>query len=169
MLSMPSLHALRAFEAAARLHSFARASEELHLSPSAISHQVRGLEQHFGLALFAREKRQVILTPEGERLFVVLAQGFSLIRGICAELSPSEQTQDLAVHCTPSFATKWLGPRLPSLISQHPDINIRLTSSADPFDLMRNERIDIAITYAEPPSTPGVITQSLGLEEFVAL
>ena len=165
----PSLHALRAFESAARLGSFARASEELHLSPSAISHQVRALEQHFGRGLFLRANRQVTLTPDGERLFVVLSQAFSSIHGICAELSPPEQTQGLSVHCTPSFAAKWLGPRLPSFIAKHPDINIRLSSNAEPFDLLRHESIDIVIAYGRAPQGPGLTVQSLGQEELVAL
>ncbi|MBL7229464.1 MAG: LysR family transcriptional regulator [Pseudomonas sp.] len=169
MQHIPSLHALRAFEAAARLRSFARASEELHLTPSAVSHQVRSLEQHFGSPLFARANRQVSLTPDGERLFVVLAQAFGLIYKICSDLSPPAETQDLAVHCTPSLATKWLGPRLPSFIAQNPTINIRLSSNADPIDLLRNESIDIAIAYAIPPSNPGITVLSLGQEEFSAL
>ena len=169
MSRSPSLHALRAFEAAARVSSFARASEELHLSPSAVSHQVRALEQHFGRPLFVRANRQVSLTPDGERLFVVLTQAFSSIHGICAELSPPEQAQGLSVHCTPSFAAKWLGPRLPSFIAQHPEIHIRLSSNAEPFDLMRHEGIDIAIAYGTAPHRPGLTTQSLGQEELVAL
>lgn len=169
MQRIPSLHALRAFEAAARLSSFVRASEELHLTPSAVSHQVRSLEQHFGRALFARANRQVSLTPDGEQLFVVLTQAFGLIYKICGDLSPPAETQDLAVHCTPSLATKWLGPRLPSFIAQNPGINIRLSSNADPIDLMRNEAIDIAIAYAKAPSGPGITVLSLGEEEFTAL
>ena len=82
MQRTPSLHALRAFEAAARLGSFARASEELHLTPSAISHQVRALETHFGRALFLRASRQVILTPDGERLLAALSQAFSIIHTV---------------------------------------------------------------------------------------
>ena len=127
MQRTPSLHALRAFEAAARLGSFARASEELHLTPSAISHQVRALERHFGRALFVRASRQVILTTDGERLLAALSQAFNTIHAVCAELSPPARKQDLSVHCTPSFAGKWLGPRLPSFLTQHLSVNIRLS------------------------------------------
>ena len=104
MQRIPSLHALRAFEAAARLGSFARASEELHLTPSAISHQVRALEQHLARALFMRANRQVILTPDGERLLAGLSPAFGIIQVVCAELSPRSQSHDLSVHCAPSFA-----------------------------------------------------------------
>lgn len=169
MLRTPSLHALRAFEAAARLGSFARASEELHLTPSAISHQVRALEQHFGKPLFTRATRQVILTPEGVRLLAALSQAFSIIHAACADLSPRPRAENLSVHCTPSFAAKWLGPRLPGFIAQNPDINIRLSSSADRVDLNRHDATDVVIAYGTAPNDPGITTQALGQEEIAAL
>ncbi len=174
MQRIPSLHALRAFEAAARLGSFARASEELHLTPSAISHQVRALEQHLARALFMRTKRQVILTPDGERLLAGLSHAFGTIQEVCAELSPRSQTHDLSVHCAPSFAAKWLGPRLPCFIMEQPSINIRLSTSAEHPDLMRpdlmhNEQIDVAIAYGTAPKLRGITVRSLGPEEICAL
>lgn len=169
MQRTPSLHALRAFEAAARLGSFARASKELHLTPSAISHQVRALEQHFARPLFMRANRQVILTPDGERLLAGLSQAFGTIQDVCAELSPRPRSQDLSVHCTPSFAAKWLGPRLPRFMVEHANINLRLSSSADLPDLMRHEEIDVAIAYGSAPKVRGVATRSLGQEEIAAL
>jgi len=169
LLRTPSLHALRAFEAAARLGSFARASEELHLTPSAISHQVRALEQHFGKALFIRATRQVILTPEGVRLLAALSQAFAIIQSACADLSPRPRAENLSVHCSPSFAAKWLGPRLPGFIAQNPDIHIRLSSSADRVDLNRHEDIDVIIAYGTASNSPGVTTQALGQEEIAAL
>ena len=165
----PSLHALRAFEAAARLGGFARASEELHLTPSAISHQVRALEKHFGRALFVRANRQVILTPNGERLLAALSQAFSIIHAVCTELSPHARKQDLRVHCTPSFAAKWLGPRLPGFMTQHPGINIRLSSNAEPLDLLRHEQIDVVVAYGTVRKSSGLTTRSLGPEEIAAL
>ena len=169
MQRTPSLHALRAFEAAARLGGFARASEELHLTPSAISHQVRALETHFGRALFVRASRQVILTPEGERLLAALSQAFGTIQAVCAELSPPARKQDLSVHCTPSFAAKWLGPRLPSFMTQHPGINIRLSTNAEPLDLLRHEQIDVVIAYGSVRKSSAVTARSLGHEEIAAL
>ena len=169
MQRIPSLHALRAFEAAARLGSFARASAELHLTPSAISHQVRALEQHLARALFMRAKRQVILTPDGERLLAGLSHAFGTIRDVCAELSPRLQTTDLSVHCAPSFAAKWLGPRLPRFMMEQPSINIRLSTSAEHPDLMHNEQLDVAIAYGTAPKLRGITVQSLGREEIAAL
>ena len=168
MRQIPSFPALRAFEAAARLGSFARASEELHLTPSAVSHQVRALERILGRALFRRANRRAILTADGERLCAGLARAFDSIEALCAELSPPSPSS-LAVHCTPSFAAKWLGPRLPSFVAAHPGIGIRLSSGAEPVDLARHEEIDILIAYGSPPTGPGLTIEALGREEIAAL
>src|SRR5262245_51071161 len=90
---LPSLHALRTFEAAARLQSFLLASAELHLTPSAVSHQVRGLETYFGRKLFVRRNRQVELTAEGQRLLTQLSGAFDIIESACGDLSPLPQKQ----------------------------------------------------------------------------
>ncbi|MCB4806163.1 DNA-binding transcriptional LysR family regulator [Methylobacterium brachiatum] len=168
MRRIPSFHALRAFEAAARLGSFARASEELHLTPSAVSHQIRALERWFGRGLFRRANRQATLTSDGQRLLAGLSNAFDTIEAVCAELSPPPPSS-LAVHCTPSFAAKWLGPRLPAFVETHPGIAIRLSTSADPVDLGRHEEIDILIAYGRPPRGPGLTVVSLGPEEIAAL
>jgi LysR family transcriptional regulator, glycine cleavage system transcriptional activator len=169
VLRTPSLHALRAFEAAARLGSFARASKDLRLTPSAISHQIRALETHFGRPLFVRAGRQVILTTDGERLLAALSQAFNIINSACAELSPPASKQDLRVHCTPSFAAKWLGPRLPNFLAQNPGINIRMSSNAEPIDLLQQDQIDIVIAYGAVRKSSGLTVQSLGPEEIAAL
>lgn len=166
---IPSLHALRAFEAAARLGSFARASDELRLTPSAISHQVRALEKHFGRALFVRAGRQVILTTDGERLLAALSQAFGIIHAACVEMSPPFRRQDLHVHCTPSFAAKWLGPRLPHFLTQNPGINICISSSAEPLDLLRQDQIDIVVAFGSARKEQGLTVRPLGLEEVTAL
>ncbi len=168
MRRIPSFSALRAFEAAARLGSFARASEELHLTPSAVSHQIRALERWFGRALFRRANRQATLTADGQRLLAGLTGAFDAIETVCADLSPPPPSS-LAVHCTPSFAAKWLGPRLPAFVETHPGIAIHLSTSADPVDLGRHEEIDILIAYGRPPRGPGLAVESLGPEEIAAL
>lgn len=168
MRRIPSFPALRAFESAARLGSFARASAELHLTPSAVSHQIRALERWFGRALFRRANRQATLTSDGQRLLAGLSSAFDAIEAVCAELSPPPPSS-LAVHCTPSFAAKWLGPRLPAFVETHPGIAIRLSTSADPVDLGRHEEIDILIAYGRPPRGAGLTVESLGPEEIAAL
>lgn len=169
MKRIPSLHSLRAFEAAARLGSFARAGDELHLTPSAISHQIRSLEDHFKKPMFVRAYRQVILTPEGERLLVALSEAFGTIRQACNELMPNDGKENLAVHCTPSFAAKWLSPRLPNFMFREPNIKIRMSSSADAPDLLHHREIDVAITYGARPQAMGITASSLGSEEVIAL
>ena len=120
MRRLPSFFSLRAFEAAARLGGFTQAGEALHLTPSAISHQVRALETWFGRALFTRSVRKVTLTADGQRLLEQLSQAFDQIEDACAQLRPPEAGSELAVHCSPSFAAKWLGPRLPQFMAAHP-------------------------------------------------
>ncbi|MBE7246705.1 MAG: LysR family transcriptional regulator [Actinomycetospora chiangmaiensis] len=172
MRRIPSFPALRAFESAARLGSFARASAELHLTPSAVSHQIRALERWFERPLFRRANRQATLTADGARLLAGLTGAFDAIEAVCAELSPpppAALAAALAVHCTPSFAAKWLGPRLPAFVEAHPGIAIRLSTSADPVDLGRHGEIDILIAYGRPPRGPGLTVESLGPEEIAAL
>lgn len=170
MRQIPSLHGLRAFEAAARLGSFLFASEELHLTPSAISHQIRALEKHFGRPLFIRHNRQVELTLEGQRLFTAVTGAFDSIEAACAEFAPrSAKSQRLSLHCAPSFASKWLSPRLTTFMRSHPAINIRVTASADPVDFARQEELDLAIAYGKPPAARGVSTEPLGVELIAAL
>ena len=170
MRQIPSLHGLRTFESAARLASFLFASEELHLTPSAISHQIRALEKHFGRPLFIRHNRQVELTLEGQRLFTAITGAFDAIEAACAEFAPrSAKSQRLSLHCAPSFASKWLGPRLTAFMRGHPAISIRVTASADPVDFARQEDLDLAIAYGKPPGAPGVSAEPLGLELIAAL
>ncbi len=170
MRQIPNLHGLRAFESAARLGSFLFASEELFLTPSAISHQIRSLEKHFGRPLFIRHNRQVELTLEGQRLFTEITGAFDAIEAACAEFAPrSAKSQRLSLHCAPSFASKWLSPRLTAFMRGHPAINIRVTASADPVDFVRQEELDLAIAYGKPPAARGVSVEPLGIELIAAL
>jgi DNA-binding transcriptional LysR family regulator len=166
---LPSFHALRAFEAAARLGSFVRASEELHLTASAISHQMRGLEAYFGRDLFEAGSRAKILTADGARLAAGLVHAFDAIETACAEVTPRASTSTLTVHCGPSFAAKWLGPRLSRFMERHPSISIRMSSGAGTYDLIRNEATDVAIVYGDAPPGPGVSVDPLGEEDVTAL
>lgn len=169
MRNLPPLARLRTFEAAARLQSFALAAQELHLTASAISHQMRDLEQHFGRALFERRHRQVRTTQEGRRLFDGLSRLFDALEATCAEVQLPTQDEVLSVHCSPSLALKWLGPRLPQFVAQHPGINIRLTTGAEPVDLALMRDIDVALSYGEPKPRPGVTVISLGEERIAPL
>jgi len=169
MRKMPNYVLLRAFEAAARLESFTLAAKELHLTQSAISHQIRELEDYFGKSLFLRKNRKVEPTAEGRRLLDSLSRVFDVIEAACNEVTLAPSSQVLALHCSPSFAAKWLSPRLPEFIKDNPDITIRLTSGAEPIDLLRNQEIDIAISYQFSHEGPGITSLSLGEEKIVPL
>ena len=169
MRRIPNFSLLRAFETAARLESFTLAAAELHLTQSAISHQVRGLEDYFGRPLFIRRNRRVELTLEGKRLLESLSRVFDTLQAACNEVALAPQAEVLAVHSAPSFAAKWLGPRLPGFNHSHPDITIRLTSGAEPLDLTREREIDVAISYGAVMQRAGMLTIALGTERIVPL
>jgi DNA-binding transcriptional LysR family regulator len=169
MRKMPNYVLLRAFEAAARLESFTLAAKELHLTQSAISHQIKELEEYFGKPLFFRKNRKVEPTSEGRRLLDSLSRIFDVIEAACNEVTLAPNSQVLALHCSPSFAAKWLSPRLPEFIKANPDITIRMTSGAEPIDLLRNQEIDIAISYQFTHTGPGITSVSLGEEKIIPM
>src|ERR1700730_14584530 len=113
---LPPLHALRAFEAAARHLSFARAAAELNLTPSAISHQIRHLEESLGRRLFERRPRSLELTPLGKVYFPLVRNAFEQLAQATALIGGAgpERSNVLTISCMPSFAMVWLIPRLPS-------------------------------------------------------
>jgi DNA-binding transcriptional LysR family regulator len=170
MRRIPPLARLRTFEVAARLQSFALAARELNLTASAVSHQIRDLERHFGRALFERSHRRVQTTPEGRRLYESLARVFDALEAACAEVALPQQDQVLAVHCAPSLAIKWLGPHLPAFLAAHPAVNVRLTTGADAVDLGVVREVDVVLAYnVPPPARPGVAVTPLGAERIAPL
>lgn len=144
-MSLPSLAALRAFDAAARLGSFKAAADALNVSATAISHHIRGLEAQTGVVLFLRGTRQVSLTDEGRQLSEATDFAFSRIEATLDVLCVAENT--LTISTTPAFASLWLAPRIQSFEEQHPSIHIRTVSSTGVVDLQRDRTIDIAIRY----------------------
>ena len=169
MRRIPNFVLLRAFEAAARLESFTLAAHELHLTPSAISHQVRELEDYFGRPLFVRRNRRVDVTAEGRRLFQSLTRVLDSMEAACSEVTLAPREQVLALHCAPSFAVKWLGPRLPDFLQAHPDVTIRLSTGAEPIDLTQVREIDVAISYAYAQERSGLDVTPLGAERIVPM
>ena len=149
-VSLPSLSALRAFEAAARLGSFKAAAEALHLSPTAVSHHIRGLEAQLGVSLFVRRTRAIAATEAGLQLSQAATRAFSELETAVATLRDRE-TQ-LTVSATPAFATLWLAPRIDAFEKRYPDLRIRLLSSTEPVDMTRERDVDIAIRYS--PALP---------------
>ncbi|WP_426339070.1 LysR substrate-binding domain-containing protein [Pseudoduganella sp. S-14] len=131
---LPSLSALRSFEAAARLQSFKLAAEELSVSATSISHQVRALEEALNVRLFLRKTRAVELTPEGRTLMQAAGSGFDAIAAGVERLR-REQRRTVTLSTTPSFAARWLVPRLASFNAAHPGIALNVLASNKPVDL----------------------------------
>ena len=143
---LPPLAALRAFEAAARHLSFRHAAAELSLTPTAISHQVRQLEDRLGVSLFVRGTRRVDLTPAGQSLFPALRDGFDGIARAVQAVQPSAGPRVLVLSTTMAFASRWLLPRLARFSNAHPDIALHLHTSDEPVDL-HGDTARIAIRY----------------------
>jgi DNA-binding transcriptional LysR family regulator len=144
-MRFPSASALRVFDAAARLGSFKAAAEELGVSPTAVSHQIRSLEEQLSLALFVRRTRRVELTEAGTRLAAATSVAFQQITDALEDLTQSERT--LTVSTVPAFAALWLAPRLGAFEALNPDIRVRVETSAELVDLTRDRRVDLAIRY----------------------
>lgn len=169
MRRIPNFVLLRAFEAAARLESFTLASQELNLTQSAISHQVKELEAFFDKKLFIRRNRRVEPTSEGRRLLEDLSRVFDVIEAACNEVGLAPESQVLALHCAPSFAINWLGPRLPTFVKKHPNITIRITTDSEPVDLIQARELDFGISYGPPHKRSGVLATALGAERIAPL
>lgn len=146
MAHLPSLSALRAFEAAARHLSFTRAAEELHVTQAAISHQVKALEDELGCTLFLRLSRRVALTEEGRLLAAAATEAFTRIESGLEAVGRAGQSGVVNVSVSPSFAVKWLVPRLDRFRRQHPDIDVRISANDRMVDPVR-EKVDLCIRY----------------------
>jgi len=140
---LPPLNALRCFEKAARLESFAKAADELHLTHSAVSRQIKNLEEQLGVALFERRNRRVYVTEPGRRLLAATANAFHLIRDACEEIRLKVPTP-LVLSCEPTLTQRWLIPRLPRLSECHPDLLVHVVAAGGPVQFDR-DRIDIAV------------------------
>lgn len=143
---LPPLKALRAFEAAARHGSVSQAAQELHVTQSAVSQQVRVLERHVGLPLFRRVGGQIELTPEGRDFFPPLRDALDSIDAAAARLAAGRTAGVLTVSLLPTFAMRWLIPRLGRFQQRYPEIEVRLVTTARLADLRRAD-IDAAIRY----------------------
>jgi DNA-binding transcriptional LysR family regulator len=145
--SLP-LTALRAFESASRLLSFKAAAEELSVTPTAISHQIRALEDWLGVALFERLPRQVRLTEGGERLFRSLHGALLEVAQSVDTLRPQRSGSSLTLSTTAAFAALWLVPRLGRFYAQHPNINVRLDTHCEVIDLHQDASVDLVLRYS---------------------
>ena len=133
------LNALRVFEAVATRLSFAEAAEALHVTPAAVSMQVRTLEEYLQVPLFRRSGRKVALTPEGEQLLPGIRRGLDELEAALNELRKDRKGGQLNISMLASFLQKWLLPRLPDLRDRHPDVELRVHTSRESVDFSRSD------------------------------
>lgn len=143
---LPSLNGLRAFEAAARHLSFTLAASELNVTQTAISHQIRRLEEELGIRLFVRQNRALALTPEARDYLPGVRAAFNDLRLATDRLLRKDDDKVLTVSTLASLAAKWLLPRLTDFQEQHPGIDVRITTSTSLVDFQR-DNVDAAIRY----------------------
>ena len=143
---IPPLNALKAFEAAARRLNITRAAEELSVTPGAISQQIRILEQHAGAPLFHREGRQIALTELGAELYPLLHDGFDYLKRAGDLLYRPNRRHTLAISVPPSFAAKWLAPRIARFSAAHPEIEVWMSADMRLADV-GGGRVDVAVRY----------------------
>lgn len=165
--TLPPLNALRAFEAVARHLSFTKAAAELHVTPAALSHQLRTLEDHLGVALFHRRARSISLTLSGRQLYPGVQGGFDQIRAAVERLSSRETNRILVVSAGPGFTAKWLAPRLYRFVEAHPDIDTRISAGSLPIDFATAD-VDIAIRVSNGEH-PGLHVERLMEERILPL
>lgn len=155
----PSLGSLRAFEAVARNLSFTRAAEELHVTPGAVSQQIRTLEDLLGETLFVRTRRSVALTNAAIRMLPEIQAGLESLSRAVSKISAPKRAGSLTISVTPSFASKWLMPRLADFTDKNPDVDIRILATVALVDLER-DNVDLAIRLGHGPY-PNVRTEPL--------
>lgn len=156
---LPPITALRCFEAAARLESFSRAADALHLTHGAVSRAVRLIEDDLGAALFERRSRRVFLTEPGRRLAQAVRDGFGMIGRVAQEIRDQDAAGPITLSCEPTLLMRWLIPRLPSFHVAHPDIAIHLVAAGGPVRL--GSGIDVAIRRSDFPLPPDLRAEVL--------
>lgn len=171
---LPPLNALRAFEAVARNRSFRKAADELFVTPAAVTHQVKQLEEQLGIPLFERRSRGIELTPAAAAALPRFRQAFELMAQGVSELRGYGKVPSLVVRSTPTFMSRWIMPRIPNFLSAYPTVELRLLASdrmisASPWQMQpeRGERgvpPDIEIQLSSAPPSGDVVDRLLTVE-----
>ena len=156
---LPPLTALRAFEAAARHMSFAQAAAELHVTPAALSFQIKSLEEHLGALVFHRLNRKVELTDVGHTLVSGVAEGFEALQSAWSTALRRLDQGHLTVTAGPAFMAAWLAPRMSKFVTAHPELELRLAASLKLLNFQR-DGIDLAIRFG-PVSDQGYFSEIL--------
>lgn len=146
MLRLPPLNTLRSFEAAARTGSFVQAAQELAVTSSAVSHQIKGLENYLGVSLFDRVKRHAQLTPSGEKYLTSIKHALREIAEATEQLKSSVETDTITISMTPHFLTRWMMPRLGKFQDLYPEIELQINASMGLIDFDKSST-DMAIYF----------------------
>ena len=154
---------LQGFEAAARTLSFTKAAEELFITQSAVSRQIKALEDSLGLKLFERRPRSLTLTESGQALYRIATDVLDRLQGAIDQLRAETHARQLSITTTTGFASLWLIPRLRRFTKLHPDIDVRISATTDALNLERS-LIDLAIRYSRPETVPDGAVRLFGEE-----
>ncbi len=149
---LPPLNALRAFETAARHLNFSRAADELSVTPGAVSQQIQNLEDYVGASLFRRTPRGLLLTDAAQAALPALREAFDRLSEAASLLTAAVDGRRLTLTAAPSFAAKWLMPRLGRFEEAHPQVDVWLSADMDLVDFATGE-VDVAIRYGAGPYT----------------
>lgn len=160
---LPPLNALRAFEAAGRHLSFTRAASELNVTPAAVSHQIKVLEDYLGVQLFQRRPQGLLLTPAAQQALPAMIDHFSGLAAAVSTLRRAERERPLTVSVEPTFAAKWLVPRIERFKGRHPGIEVRIDATADLADF-RTGDVDVGIRHGHG-DYPGLYVEQLPHQE----
>jgi LysR family glycine cleavage system transcriptional activator len=156
---LPPLNSLKSFEAAGRLLSFTGAARELNVTQAAISHQIKVIEEYLGVSLFERYPRRLALTEQGKSLLPEVTEAFDRVSTAIGALNREQHSNMISVRLAPSFAAKWLSPRLKYFWLQYPEIDLCLYHAHAAVDFEREE-IDLAVTYGKG-DWPGLVADRL--------
>jgi len=162
---LPPLNSLRHFEVAGRLLSFTAAARELNVTQAAVSHQIKVIEEFLGVVLFDRYPRRLALSEQGKALLPEVIEAFDRVAQAVAAINHEQYSNVLSVRLAPSFAAKWLSPRLKYFWLQYPEIDLRLYHAHGAVDFEREE-IDIAVTYGKGDWPDLIVDKLLSLDFF---
>lgn len=163
---LPSLNGLRVFEVASRHLNFRLAAEELGVTQGAVAQQIRQLEAELGLKLFERQPRTLVPTEAGRSYVASVRRAFELISDATENLRPAPL--HLTISVTPSFASRWLIPRLPDFTAAHPGIELRIVAT-DRLSDFRTDAVDLAIRLGRPPFGSGLNAELLYEQAIIAV
>src|SRR5262249_34102960 len=159
---LPPLDLIQGFEAAARNLSFTKAAQELSITQSAVSRQIKALEEHLGVALFERRHRALSLSAAGRTLYAAANELLQRLQETTDGLRAEGASRQLTVTTTSGFASLWLIPRLKGFTARNPDVDVRISATYKAIDLERS-LIDVAVRYAREEDAPAGAVRLFGV------